>query len=618
MAKGAYIGVSYTPLSPTFSANTWEQIVYACRNNVVPDTWAVGNQKSMKIGSADYLIDIIGKNHDSFADGSGKAPLTFLMHGTLAEPHAMNDGSDSNNGGWTNSSMRTTHLPAILKTMPPEVQAGIKEVNKLTSAGSASSTINTTADKLFLLAESEILGYASSSFSGEGSQYAYFANGNSPEKFSPDGTRRSWWLRSPYASNRTHFVSAWMKNSFGASVASTLNYVAVAFCFGGASGPSSAARKIKKGYIGIENVARKIKKAYIGIGGVARPCWSGGELTYYGTITPLSQGRYGADGAAVGNYALIGGGVVRFSNTWSDAMDAYDTSLTRSLPTAHDHREYYSAASVGDYAVFAGGKQSSNYYNTAFSYNKSLTKQSLTSLSSARYDMAATSFGKYALFAGGLAKSSQRYTYVDSYDTSLTRTLSANLSVARAKMAATTVGNYAIFAGGITSAYTSGITNVVNAYDSSFTRTIPTALSESKYECAATTIGNYALIGGGQVYDSSIGTFYTSKVDVYDASLTKTMAGDLSSNAAYNGATTVGEYALFAGGLLYDDYDYFDGLFYDTVDAYDASLTKSVQNKLSVPRGEPVAVTVGDFAIFAGGRLESNYGSDAVDVFTVA
>jgi hypothetical protein len=56
-------------------------------------------------------------------------------------------------------------------------------------------------------------------------------------------------------------------------------------------GVNGIARKIKKGYVGIGNLSRKIKKAYIGVGGIARPFWSGGNLTYYGTITHLSQGR---------------------------------------------------------------------------------------------------------------------------------------------------------------------------------------------------------------------------------------------------------------------------------------------------------------------------------------
>ena len=72
-------------------------------------------------------------------------------------------------------------------------------------------------------------------------------------------------------------------------------------------GIDGKARQVKKWYIGIDSKARKVKKAYIGVGGVARPFMSG-ELEYYGTITPLSQARTGLAGASVGNYALFAGG----------------------------------------------------------------------------------------------------------------------------------------------------------------------------------------------------------------------------------------------------------------------------------------------------------------------
>lgn len=63
-----------------FADNTWAQIIDACHKNQVPETWVVGNQKAMTINGADYVIDIIGKGHDDYADGSGKAPLTFQLH----------------------------------------------------------------------------------------------------------------------------------------------------------------------------------------------------------------------------------------------------------------------------------------------------------------------------------------------------------------------------------------------------------------------------------------------------------------------------------------------------------------------------------------------------------
>ena len=89
-------------------------------------------------------------------------------------------------------------------------------------------------------------------------------------------------------------------------------------------GVGGVARKVKKGYIGVGDVARKIKKAYIGIGGVARPCWSGGELAYYGTITPLSIERCYLAATTVGNYALFGGGYGDGNgNVKLNTVDAY-------------------------------------------------------------------------------------------------------------------------------------------------------------------------------------------------------------------------------------------------------------------------------------------------------
>ena len=164
-----------------FADNDWATIIKACHKNQVPDTWVVGNSKTMLINGTEYQIDIIGKGHDDYADGSGKAPLAFQLHDCYGELEAMNS-TNTNYGGWTSCAMRSTHLPAILSQMPTEVQNGIREVNKLTTAGSESATINTTADKLFLLSEIEIFGSVSYSKSGEGTQYDYYKAGNSKVK----------------------------------------------------------------------------------------------------------------------------------------------------------------------------------------------------------------------------------------------------------------------------------------------------------------------------------------------------------------------------------------------------------------------------------------------------
>ena len=215
-------------LKDNFADNDWSDIISACHSGSVPSTWVVGNSKTMTIDGTSYQIDIIGKNHDTYTAG-GKAPLTFQLHDCYAGGRKMNS-SNTNRGGWKSCAMRQTHLPAILALMPTEVQNGIREVNKLTSAGNQSSTINTTADKLFLLSEIEIFGNASHSKRGEGTQYDYYKAGNSKVK-KQYGSAVFWWDRSPYASNTTFFCLVLNNGNADYDGANYSYGVAFGFCF---------------------------------------------------------------------------------------------------------------------------------------------------------------------------------------------------------------------------------------------------------------------------------------------------------------------------------------------------------------------------------------------------
>lgn len=213
---------------PTFENATWAQVIDACHSGNVPSEWAVGNSKPMTIGGESYQVDIIGKNHDDYADGSGKAPLTFQLHDCYGETNM--NSSSTNVGGWTSCAMRTTHLPEILAKMPTEVRSGIRAVNKLTSAGNASSNIITTADNLFLPSEIEIFGSVSYSYAGEGAQYDYYKAGNSRVK-NYDGSANHWWERSPVGSTSKHFCSVNRNDNDDYSSASLMIGVAFGFCF---------------------------------------------------------------------------------------------------------------------------------------------------------------------------------------------------------------------------------------------------------------------------------------------------------------------------------------------------------------------------------------------------
>lgn len=220
--------VALSFLKDNFADNDWSDIIAACHSGSVPSTWVVGNSKTMTINGASYQIDIIGKNHDTYTAG-GTAPLTFQLHDCYGETKDMNS-SNTNSGGWTSCAMRSTHLPAILSKMPTEVKNGIREVNKLTSAGDQSTTINTTADKLFLLSEVEIFGSTTYSAAGEGTQYDYYKAGNSKVK-KRNGSASVWWERSPDAGFTQTFCMVNSKGNANYGYASSVHGVAFGFCF---------------------------------------------------------------------------------------------------------------------------------------------------------------------------------------------------------------------------------------------------------------------------------------------------------------------------------------------------------------------------------------------------
>ena len=139
-------------------------------------------------------------------------------------------------------------------------------------------------------------------------------------------------------------------------------------CYVGVAGK---ARKVKKIYTGVANKARKVKKAYVGVGGKARLFYSADQkLSYYGTVTGLSQARNFLAATTVGNYGLFGGGAIGFFGNIFSTVDAYNTSLVRSTPTALSQARFYSAATtVGNYGLFGGGTATGGVVSTVDAYN---------------------------------------------------------------------------------------------------------------------------------------------------------------------------------------------------------------------------------------------------------
>lgn len=230
---GTGYDISFGPeLLSNFSDNSWENIIWACKNRAVPDSWKDDgtSHKSLTIGSTSYQIDIIGKNHDLYTDG-GVAPLTFQIHDVYSKEYSMND-SQTNVGGYKASAMHNRHLPSILSSIPAEIQNAIRSVKKSCSIGNTSTEIEEVPCDLFLFSVSELLGDQDRyCIQGEGKQYAYFKRNGAIKPLPMGQWSNGYWTRTPTTEFATGFVNINYKGTSGMSGSRAEAYVTFGFCF---------------------------------------------------------------------------------------------------------------------------------------------------------------------------------------------------------------------------------------------------------------------------------------------------------------------------------------------------------------------------------------------------
>ncbi len=251
-----------------------------------------------------------------------------------------------------------------------------------------------------------------------------------------------------------------------------------------------------------------------------------------------------------------------------------------------------------------------------------------------------------------------------------------NCAAPRAYLAATTVGSKAMFAGGMADLSGGGPSDVVDIYDASTDKWTTAKLSQARYALAATSLGTKAMFASGTYLDPNLRPRTSQVVDIYDAS-TDTWAAvtpnisrsdftwsesmiaassggkaifagggegsyrgswvtaiydetaqtwstvDMRCDAAFLGGTAVGTTVFCAGGRYYGESSGVRTL--NAVSMLDSVTNVTSNAKLSRPRDELVAVSVGRWAIFAGGRVEYDVARrrhfvavDDVDIFDVS
>lgn len=230
-----------SPLEVKEITDDWDTIIANIDNNTYKDKYSVGNYKPIDFGAEGVInMQIAGFDVDDLADGSGKAPITFVGKEVFKGQTNINvplvengDGTYADGtggvGGWDKCRIRTYLRETIKPLIPGNIRYRVASVVKTQKAYDISGMeVNqTTFDDIWIPDENEV--YYKPRLYG-----ALFSDDNSRTKMKSEGLATSfyqWWLRRSYLSDWR--VIAPLGNISSAEIKGYICGTVVAFCLRG-------------------------------------------------------------------------------------------------------------------------------------------------------------------------------------------------------------------------------------------------------------------------------------------------------------------------------------------------------------------------------------------------
>lgn len=192
--------------------DSWSTIAASAKDGTYKTKYSVGDLKTVDLGSEGlHQMQLVAFDADDKADGSGKAPMTWVMKDLLKTNHRMNpdkvDGQEGTGtlGGYDKTEMKSYLIETILPLVPSDIKNNIVPVTKHQKAFDASGNAfqQTTTETLWIPGHKEI--FNDTTYDTDGSAYSdVFKDATSRIK-NRNGSAVTWWLRS--ASSTTSFRS---------------------------------------------------------------------------------------------------------------------------------------------------------------------------------------------------------------------------------------------------------------------------------------------------------------------------------------------------------------------------------------------------------------------------
>lgn len=206
--------VQYLSLIP-LNDMSWAQIDTLGTAGVLGKIFALGDTKDVTLsGIGTMTLQIADFDHDylSGTTTANKAAVTFLCKNLLYQTYQMNSSSNTNNGGFSSSPLRSTLNDSIYNALPSDLKAVIKTAYKWYGTGKNTTNGKWSGHKLWLPLAFEMFGEsiyspATEHTTGNARQYPIFTNNASRIKKMNNGggSAAYYWLASPSAATSTNF-----------------------------------------------------------------------------------------------------------------------------------------------------------------------------------------------------------------------------------------------------------------------------------------------------------------------------------------------------------------------------------------------------------------------------
>lgn len=226
-----------------FSEATWDEIVEACQNDDVPESWQVGDENTIGLSNQwegkSIVLQIWDKHHDYLAgDGYETAPLTLGMksvmpqqnpfNGTLLIPYSnSSSGMSGPSATWMDSNLYEDYIADIIeKAIPENVRKYIRNIKKEMTR---QDSIITKECRLFLPDEIELgFGNIYGVATTDSRQYPIFTDNSSRVK----GDINSWWTRTREKNSyKVTMVCVNHDGSIGVRITEYISKEAICFAF---------------------------------------------------------------------------------------------------------------------------------------------------------------------------------------------------------------------------------------------------------------------------------------------------------------------------------------------------------------------------------------------------